>query len=39
MHGIHHSTRADEAGSNYSSLFSWWVGCTVAYDWRCRTRP
>ena len=24
MHGIHHSTRADETDSNYSSLFSWW---------------
>jgi sterol desaturase/sphingolipid hydroxylase (fatty acid hydroxylase superfamily) len=24
MHGIHHSTRADETDSNYSSLLSWW---------------
>jgi sterol desaturase/sphingolipid hydroxylase (fatty acid hydroxylase superfamily) len=24
MHGIHHSTRADETDSNYSSLFSIW---------------
>ena len=24
MHGIHHSTRADETNSNYSSLLSWW---------------
>jgi sterol desaturase/sphingolipid hydroxylase (fatty acid hydroxylase superfamily) len=24
MHGIHHSTRHDEADSNWSSLFSWW---------------
>jgi sterol desaturase/sphingolipid hydroxylase (fatty acid hydroxylase superfamily) len=24
LHGIHHSTRADETDSNYSSLLSWW---------------
>jgi len=24
MHGIHHSTRAEETDSNYSSLLSWW---------------
>jgi sterol desaturase/sphingolipid hydroxylase (fatty acid hydroxylase superfamily) len=24
MHGIHHSMRADETDSNYSSLLSWW---------------
>jgi len=24
MHGIHHSTRADDTNSNYSSLFSCW---------------
>jgi sterol desaturase/sphingolipid hydroxylase (fatty acid hydroxylase superfamily) len=24
MHGIHHSTRADETDTNYSSLLSWW---------------
>ena len=24
MHGIHHSTRADETDSNYSSVLSWW---------------
>jgi sterol desaturase/sphingolipid hydroxylase (fatty acid hydroxylase superfamily) len=24
MHGIHHSIRADETNSNYSSLLSWW---------------
>jgi sterol desaturase/sphingolipid hydroxylase (fatty acid hydroxylase superfamily) len=24
MHGIHHSTRAAETDSNYSSLLSWW---------------
>jgi sterol desaturase/sphingolipid hydroxylase (fatty acid hydroxylase superfamily) len=24
MHGIHHSTRADETDSNFSSLLSWW---------------
>ena len=24
MHGIHHSTRADEANTNFSSLLSWW---------------
>jgi sterol desaturase/sphingolipid hydroxylase (fatty acid hydroxylase superfamily) len=24
MHGIHHSTRADEMNTNFASLFSWW---------------
>jgi sterol desaturase/sphingolipid hydroxylase (fatty acid hydroxylase superfamily) len=24
MHGIHHSTRAEETNANYSSLLSWW---------------
>jgi sterol desaturase/sphingolipid hydroxylase (fatty acid hydroxylase superfamily) len=24
MHGIHHSTKADEMNTNYSSLLSWW---------------
>jgi sterol desaturase/sphingolipid hydroxylase (fatty acid hydroxylase superfamily) len=24
MHGIHHSTRADETNTNFSSLLSWW---------------
>jgi sterol desaturase/sphingolipid hydroxylase (fatty acid hydroxylase superfamily) len=29
MHGIHHSTRAEDTNANYASLLSWWVGCTA----------